>query len=135
MKDDYSDIINLSRPMSSKHKPMARDNRASQFSPFAALTGYEEAIAEENRLTYKERFLSSDEEDKINESLCCLKPNDEIEITHFEKDTNKKGGLYKTTKAKVTKVNLEKGELHLTDGSIIPLCSIKRLKRLNASDI
>ena len=135
MKDDYSDIINLSRPRSSKHKPMEREKRASQFSPFAALAGYEEAIAEENRLTYKERFLSSDEENKINESLCSLKPNDEIEIIYFEKDTNKKGGLYKTTKAKVTKVNLEKGELHLTGGSIIPLCAIKRLKRLNTSDI
>lgn len=135
MKDDYSDIMDLSRPISKKYRPMARENRASQFSPFAALTGYEEAIEEENRLTFRERFLSSDEEDNINESLCCLKPNDEIEIIYFEKDTNKKGGLYKTTKAKITKVNLEKGELYLKDGSIIPLCAIKRLKRLNASDI
>lgn len=43
-KENYQDIIHLNRPISKKHIPMSMRNRAAQFSPFAALTGYEEAI-------------------------------------------------------------------------------------------
>ena len=42
----YEDIIGLSRPVSKKHPPMSRENRAAQFAPFAALTGFEVAIKE-----------------------------------------------------------------------------------------
>ena len=45
MKKDYSDIINLPHHDSPKHPRMSRESRAAQFMPFAALTGYEEAIA------------------------------------------------------------------------------------------
>jgi hypothetical protein len=44
MNDDYEDIINLSRPQSSNHKPMPMINRAAQFAPFSALNGHEEAL-------------------------------------------------------------------------------------------
>ncbi len=50
----YDDIINLSRPVSKKHPPMAALDRAAQFSPFAALTGYEKAL-EETKETAIER--------------------------------------------------------------------------------
>lgn len=40
----YGDIINLPHHVSSKHPQMAREKRAAQFAPFAALTGYEEVI-------------------------------------------------------------------------------------------
>ncbi len=43
-RDDYSDIIDLTRPVSPKHPPMSREKRAAQFSPFAALTGFESAV-------------------------------------------------------------------------------------------
>ena len=49
----YADIINQSRPISPKHPPMSMLNRAAQFSPFAALTGYDAAVKETARLTDK----------------------------------------------------------------------------------
>ena len=51
----YEDIIGLSRPVSKKHPPMSRENRAAQFAPFAALTGHEDAIRETQR-RMEERF-------------------------------------------------------------------------------
>lgn len=54
----YDDIINLDRPISKKHKPMSPENRAAQFAPFAALTGYEEAIKETAHITQKKQELS-----------------------------------------------------------------------------
>ena len=47
----YDDIIGLPHPVSAKHPQMAREDRAAQFSPFAALTGYDDAISETQRLT------------------------------------------------------------------------------------
>ncbi len=44
MKDEYSDIIDLPRPVSQKHPRMSMAERAAQFSPFAALTGHAEAV-------------------------------------------------------------------------------------------
>ena len=46
MTENYDDIINLPHPSSTKHPRMSMYNRAAQFSPFAALTGYEKAIEE-----------------------------------------------------------------------------------------
>ena len=44
MSDDYADILNRPRPEPARHKRMPAENRAAQFMPFAALTGYEDAI-------------------------------------------------------------------------------------------
>ena len=46
MNKDYSDILNLPHPVSEKHPRMSLYDRAAQFSPFAALTGYDAAIEE-----------------------------------------------------------------------------------------
>ena len=50
-RDNYEDILHLPRHVSKKHPPMALRDRAAQFMPFAALTGYEEKIEESARLT------------------------------------------------------------------------------------
>ena len=60
MRGKYDDIIGLSRPVSARHAPMSMENRAAQFSPFAALTGYDDAIGEAGRLT--DPFTAPDEE-------------------------------------------------------------------------
>lgn len=57
---EYDDIINLPHPTSTKHPRMPLYERAAQFSPFAALTGYEEAIEEVERLTCEKQELSDD---------------------------------------------------------------------------
>ncbi len=55
---DYSDIINLPHHVSKTHPQMSMWNRAAQFAPFAALTGYENAISEtakENEISYEQK--------------------------------------------------------------------------------
>lgn len=71
MTDSYEDILNLPRPVSGRHPRMPIEDRAAQFAPFSALSGYEDAIreatkqAEESaRNEYGTRPLS-DNDDKI----------------------------------------------------------------------
>lgn len=97
MTENYDDIINLARPETKNREHMSRLNRAAQFAPFAALTGYAAAVSETGRLTEKKRELSSDEiailERRIN-FLIENEINERIKIKYFKKDERKSGGKY-----------------------------------------
>lgn len=97
MTENYNDIINLARPETKNREHMSRLNRAAQFAPFAALTGYAAAVSETARLTEKRRVLSSDElailERRIN-FLIKNEINEKIKIKYFKKDERKSGGKY-----------------------------------------
>ena len=97
MTENYEDIINLARPETKNREHMSRLNRAAQFAPFAALTGYAAAVSETGRLTEKKRVLSSDEiailERRIN-FLIENEINEKIKIKYFKKDERKSGGKY-----------------------------------------
>lgn len=97
MTENYDDIINLARPETKNREHMSRLNRAAQFAPFAALTGYAAAVSETGRLTEKKRMLSSDEiailERRIN-FLIENEINKKIKIKYFKKDERKSGGKY-----------------------------------------
>lgn len=97
MTENYDDIINLARPETKNREHMSRLNRAAQFAPFAALTGYAAAVSETGRLTEKKRMLSSDEiailERRIN-FLIENEINKKIKIKYFKKDERKYGGKY-----------------------------------------
>lgn len=97
MTENYDDIINLARPETKNREHMSRLNRAAQFAPFAALTGYAAAVSETGRLTEKKRVLSSDEiailERRIN-FLIENEINEKIKIKYFKKDERKYGGKY-----------------------------------------
>lgn len=97
MTENYDDIINLARPETKNREHMSRLNRAAQFAPFAALTGYAAAVSETGRLTEKKRVLSSDEiailERRIN-FLIENEINERIKIKYFKKDERKSGGKY-----------------------------------------
>ena len=67
--NNYNDIINLPHPISKKHIPMSRENRASQFAPFAALSGYDDAVKETARITSKKVDLDEESKRIINEKL------------------------------------------------------------------
>ncbi len=90
----YLDILYLEHPTSKKHKRQSMESRAGQFSPYAALTGYEEDIKETVRKTDKEILLTEDEKDKLDEIINKIKDNDLIKITYFIKDKRKDGGKY-----------------------------------------
>ena len=104
MSNKYDDIINLPYEKSKTHPHMSNSDRAAQFAPFAALTGYEELIRETARKTEKKIMISSEKKIDISnklEYISSLKDNDiDINIIYFVKDKTKSGGKYveETTK-------------------------------------
>lgn len=97
---NYQDIIHLKKPLS-KHPKMPLSNRAAQFSPFAALSGYEEAIKEKEKIFEKRKQLSQEATDSLNEILLFLKEKkiQDFTLCYFQMEESKKGGSYKTIHA------------------------------------
>ena len=97
---EYDDIIGLPRPVSETHPRMPMLDRAAQFSPFAALTGYDAAITETARLTEDKRELTEEQKQIISQSLSelqgRLKTDPEVTVVYFEPDARKTGGSYRT---------------------------------------
>ena len=95
----YDDILTRERPRG-KRQPMPVSDRAAQFAPFAALTGYDEAVAETARLTDSKIELGEDRAADINDKLCMLRDRlyerPEAEVTYFVPDGRKSGGSYVT---------------------------------------
>lgn len=109
MGPPYDDIINMNRPISTKHPPMSLLDRAAQFSPFAALTGHEDAIREKARYTNEFVELCGDEQIIIDRKLQQIRDNiinnPEVTITYFEPDALKTGGKYVTITGRVKKID------------------------------
>ena len=102
--NNYDDIINLPHHVSKNHSRMSIQNRAAQFSPFSALTGYEDAINEVKRITTEKRVLASDMVEELNRNLNEIEENINkynYKITYFIKDQKKSGGKYVSIIAKV----------------------------------
>lgn len=125
MSGTYDDMIDLSKPISKKHLPMARENRAAQFSPFAALSGFDEAIRETDRQTEEKRELSGDQTAELDRIMEKLKEKKKIQpwvqVTYFQKDAKKKGGAYRRIEGRFRGMAEEGRELLLADGRQIPL--------------
>ena len=96
MEKNYDDIIHLSHPKSEKHPPMTIMERAAQFSPFSALTGYGDAVDETIRLTDEQLELDEETKAMLNLKLQFLLENPQTEavFTYFQKDRKKSGGAY-----------------------------------------
>ena len=123
MMDDYSDIINLPRPVSKTRMPMSLRDRAAQFAPFAALTGYDEAIGETARLTDSKHVLSDEEARELNQKLRFLKENlgsrPLVTVRFFLPDSRKSGGSYLTYQGNLRRINYVERELVFTDDHTI----------------
>lgn len=106
---DYFDIISRQHPTSKKHTRMSNKNRAAQFAPFAALTGYEESIEETARLTDSRIELGEDEIKEINAKLNFIqehiKERPKVTITYFQPDEKKDGGKYTVATGKVRRID------------------------------
>lgn len=111
----YDDIINRQHPTSKKHPRMSGMNRAAQFAPFAALTGYEESIEETARLTDCRIELSEYEIEELNARLNFIqehiKERPEVTITYFQPDERKEGGEYITVTGRVRRIDEVNGVL------------------------
>ena len=128
----YDDIINMPHHVSEKHSQMPMIDRAAQFSPFAALTGYDAAIVETARLTDQKRELSEDQKQVISKALHDLqrriKTDPVVTVTFFQPDDRKSGGAYKTVTGTAKKVDEYLGVLELTGGTVIPFDDIWSLE-------
>ena len=104
---------------------MSMHDRAAQFSPFAALTGYDDAVEETARLTDERQELSEENSAELDERLRLIKEHiaekPEITVTFFVADEKKAGGAYETLQGKVRTIDEYLAELVFTDGSRVPL--------------
>ena len=115
----YEDIIHLPYPR--KPQRMSNYDRAAQFSPFAALTGHEEAIAETARLTDTAIELGEDGISMLNEKLRCLEPGQDLTVVYFRPDARKSGGAYVRHTGRLKRVEEHRSALVMADGDVIEL--------------
>lgn len=119
----YDDILDHPRYTPKNREPLPMKSRAAQFSPFAALTGYDDAIAEAHRLTEEKRPLTSEEETILNMKhkilVKHLKDHPILSISHFVPDERKSGGRYETKTGPVVAINEFMGWLRFADGTKI----------------
>ena len=130
MKGKYDDILHLPHHVSPTRRRMTMAERAAQFSPFAALVGYEEAIRETGRLTGQQVELSEEEKAILDQKqqiiLAALEQGERPEITvvYFQWDKKKAGGEYTDFTGLVKQGKEVENVLLLTDGTEIPFSDI-----------
>ena len=132
MNNRYNEIINLPHHVSTTRPQMPLSDRAAQFAPFAALTGYDSAIKETGRLT--DERIELDEEAltaldrKYQLLMDTLDDAPEVTIIYFQPDERKAGGQYVSATGTVKKVDTFGRRILLQDGTRIPLDSVYDLR-------
>ena len=128
MKDQYDDIINLPHHVSKTRPQMSMVDRAAQFSPFAALTGFDGVVAETARLTEERPEMSEEQKAAINDALMELlsriRERPEAEIVYFRPDARKAGGECVTKRGNVRRIDEANREMLFADGEKVQLESI-----------
>lgn len=123
MSDRYDNIKYLSRPQYDDLPPMSMHDRAAQFSPFAALVGYDDAVAETARLTDSRIELGEDMIDELNQSisqlLLTLDEQRQINVIYFVPDEKKAGGRYIEKTGVVLRFDSFNNALVFSDGEKI----------------
>ena len=120
MENNYDDIINLPHHVSNNRKRMSNYDRAAQFSPFAALKGYDDEIGEAARLTDEKWDVDGERVTDLNEKLLLLKQTVRshplVKIVYFKQDEKKSGGAYLTVEARLKKFSEYDRMLTLDNG-------------------
>lgn len=128
----YKDIIDLPHKQSSKRPHMSLSDRAAQFAPFAALTGYDDAIVETGRLTDQKIELSEEALDQLNMKyqilLAHLADKAEIVLTYFVPDKNKSGGAYVEKEGVVKRLDTFERQIVLYDGTKIRMDDVLSIR-------
>ena len=132
MNNRYDEIMGLPHHVSKTRPQMPMSDRAAQFAPFAALTGYDSAIKETGRLT--DERIELDEEAltaldmKYQLLMDALNEAPKVTITYFQPDERKAGGQYVSATGTVKKVDTFGRRILLQDGTRIPLDSVYDLR-------
>lgn len=125
MTDDhaYDDIIDQPHHTSRKHQRMSLHNRAAQFAPFAALSGYEEMVGETARLTDRRKGTDEENLQKLDQQIHALmeqaQDHPEITLVIFEPDEKKEGGAYRTIRGQVRRIDEVNREIVFMDRSVV----------------
>ena len=128
MNNRYDEIIHLPHHISKTRQQMTMSDRAAQFAPFAALTGYDSAIKETGRLT--DEKIELDEEAlttldmKYQFLMDALDDEPEVTITYFQPDERKAGGKYVSATGTVKKVDDFERRITMRDGAKIPMDNV-----------
>ena len=136
---DYDDIINLPHHQSKNHPHMSMHDRAAQFAPFAALTGYDDAIKEARRLTDSKPELDENQLEELDQKLAdlmtCIEEHPEVTITYFKPDDKKEGGAYVTCMGKIKKIDGYKRRLIFEDSREIEVCNIVEIEKMSYGNL
>ena len=128
----YDDIIHLAHPVSERHPPMTAADRAAQFAPFAALTGYEGVIRETARLTDQPLDLDETVKEQLDRKLRRLQEllprRPGAVFTCFQPDTRKKGGAVVTVRGAVKAIDPVENRIFCTDGTQILMENIYNIQ-------
>ena len=128
----YSDIIDHPHYQSKTRPHMSMLQRAAQFAPFAALSGYDEAVHETERFTDVRVDLDEDEMALLNDKLQYLyvakDSHPHVSITYFVKDLSKEGGSYETITGTVKNIDSVFFAVIMDDGTLIPIKDIYALE-------
>ncbi|MBR6322066.1 MAG: hypothetical protein IKR59_04275 [Lachnospiraceae bacterium] len=127
---EYADIIDREHPVSEKHPPMPRLNRAAQFAPFAALTGYNDLIRESERETDARAELDESSIEALNRKLVwLLRQADppEAAFTCFIPDGKKAGGSYKTVTGRLSRYDQFSRSVALDNGATLFIDDIREI--------
>lgn len=129
--DNYNDIINMPHHTSKTRSQMSMANRAAQFSPFAALIGFESAIKETARLTDSQIELDEYEKEEINSKIQLIAErigdDFEVVITYFLHDLKKDGGSYVSVQGIVKKIDIYERMIVFFSGEKIPIADIFKI--------
>ena len=129
MTGPYDDIIGMEHHVSQRHPRMGRLDRAAQFSPFAALSGYEEAIEEAARLTERRPILSEDARAALDEALSSAAQGDEVSITYFREDSRKSGGSCITVRVRICRIDSASRLIMLSGGISVPFGDVLDIRQ------
>ena len=128
----YEDIVDLPHHVSRKHPQPTMADRAARFAPFAAITGYEEMVLEEARVTDDRIEMDESSKAALNEKLNMIlefiDEQPEVSITYFEPDKRKAGGAYITVTGTVKRIDEYEHLVIMTDGKKINIDDIYNLQ-------
>ena len=122
----YDDIINMEHHISEKHPQMSLENRSAQFTPFSALTDYDDEVEEVCRYTEEQKYIDEEKKEEINNKLQIIKQQKDkkVMIQYFEKDSKKEGGKYIKTEGKIKKIDDYQKAIYMDNNQKILLDNI-----------
>ena len=128
---NYDDIIDQPHHTSPNRRRMSNVDRAAQFSPFAALTGYDTDVLEAARVTDRRLSLTEDMKENLDRKQQILSDmmdeHPEITVTYFVADGKKAGGAYQTVSGKLKQIDEYRQVLVMSDGKTIPIADVIKI--------